>query len=567
MSLPVEAVLFDMGGTLRKTVKRSDQERRQKVHQILQLLGAQRSVDEFACVLSERSRAYKQWAEETESELGERQLWTQWMLPDYPEAQVAPLAVQLNEIWRNANSQYVVLPETKEVILTLFRRGYRLGLISNTTSSVEVPRTFEELQITGCFETVILSCVLGKRKPDPEMLLAATQAMGIDPSRCAYVGDIPRRDVRAARAAGFARAIIISETLTEEHLSSEPELKPDHIVRSLREVVRLFPPRDESLPSAKPGRNGRQAEDEALYDASLSTMWAMRNFPGLEDFFRAARRMGFGKIELNHQVSGRMLEGIDLSRYAFSSVHEPCPADIPLDELKERDWLISSTDEEKRRLGVEAVVKSIRLAAQLGVTRMVVHPGTTGADYRDCRRYYALFNAGQAGTPEYLGLRQKLIEQRAAQARPHLEAVKRSLMELLEISAPLGIRLGLENRFHFIEIPIIDEMEELLNLAGPEQLGFWYDMGHAQVLDRLGFFPHAEWLRRYAARIIGVHIHDAAGTSDHQPLGSGELNFEQLLSYIPADAVRTFEIKPSHAPEKVKRSLHLLAEKGFLKCL
>jgi hypothetical protein len=57
------------------------------------------------------------------------------------------------------------------------------------------------------------------------------------------------------------------------------------------------------------------------------------------------------------------------------------------------------------------------------------------------------------------------------------------------------------------------------------------------------------------------------GISDHQPPGTGELDFERLLAYIPAGAVRTFEIKPSHSPEKVKNGLHFLAEKGFLKCL
>jgi HAD superfamily hydrolase (TIGR01662 family) len=40
-------------------------------------------------------------------------------------------------------------------------------------------------------------------KPDPEALLLASKRLGIDPSRCIYVGD-DGNDVQAARSAGFA---------------------------------------------------------------------------------------------------------------------------------------------------------------------------------------------------------------------------------------------------------------------------------------------------------------------------------------------------------------------------
>ena len=73
-----------------------------------------------------------------------------------------------------------------------------------------------------------------------------------------------------------------------------------------------------------------------------------------------------------------MLDGIDLSRYPFSSVHEPCPADISADELKKRDWLISSTNEEHRQEGVKAIQRSIDLASQLGATAIIIHAAERG---------------------------------------------------------------------------------------------------------------------------------------------------------------------------------------------
>lgn len=568
MSAHIEAVLFDMGGTLRRSVQRNEVEKRQRVEQMLSLIGSDLPPVELIRLLTERSRAYKKWAEETEHEASETELWTQWLLPDFPADQIARLALQLNQIWRSANSQILVRPETKEVVLALFRRGYRLGLVSNTTSSVETPKILEDLEIAGCFETVVLSCQVGIRKPDPEILRSAAGSMGVQPGACAYVGDLPYRDVKAARRAGYARSILISDTLEMAALSDEPLLKPDHLIRDLRELLAIFPARDEAPAGVRPGGNGRSKEEikAPVYDISLSTMWGFRNFPGLEDFFRMARRLGFATLELNHQVNSAMLAGIDLSQYRFTSVHEPCPADISANALKVKDWLISSTDEENRRAGVDSIRKSIHMARDLGARAVIVHPGQVKGDWADEKILCELFTAGRADSPEYRAVRQGLMDRRAATARLHLEALKKSLLELLEVSAPLGIRLGLENRFHYAEIPAQDEMEELLALAGPEQLGFWYDVGHAQVLDRLGFYPHKQWLARFGNRIVGVHLQDACGIQDHQAPGTGDVDFDLVARHLPADAIRTLEVKPVINPERVKNGLKFLAEKGIIQC-
>jgi len=59
--------------------------------------------------------------------------------------------------------------------------------------------------------------------------------------------------------------------------------------------------------------------------------------------------------------------------------------------------------------------------------------------------------------------------------------VYRSLVELPEYAGRLGIRLGIENRYHYLEIPLLDEMGRLLEAIGDERVGFWYDVGHAHT--------------------------------------------------------------------------------------
>src|SRR5512142_1007814 len=242
MTEHIAAILFDMGGTLRRSAKRTREEQYASIQGIMQLIGLQGSVDEFNHTLARRAEAYRHWAQQTHIELTESDLWTKWMLPDFPLEQVSGIAVQLNQLYRQSTALRIAFPETRDVILELFRRGYRLGLVSNTTSSVEVPALLKELEITGCFETVILSTVVGKRKPNPAILLEAAQRMEIAPERCAYIGDRIDRDVAAARKAGFSCAVVLRDPRqSNAEETNDPNLTPDHLITNLRELLDIFP--------------------------------------------------------------------------------------------------------------------------------------------------------------------------------------------------------------------------------------------------------------------------------------------------------------------------------------
>jgi sugar phosphate isomerase/epimerase len=146
-----------------------------------------------------------------------------------------------------------------------------------------------------------------------------------------------------------------------------------------------------------------------------------------------------------------------------------------------------------------------------------------------------------------------------------MRSVRRSLMELAEYAAQMGVRLGLENRFHYNEIPLPDELDDLLDLGGAEVLGYWHDVGHAQVLQHLGFGTHEEWLRRFAGpqgRVIGVHLHDVVGVTDHLAAGLGQVDWDMVARYLPAGALRTCEFQPFNSPQEVAAGLKLLVEKG-----
>ncbi len=302
-------------------------------------------------------------------------------------------------------------------------------------------------------------------------------------------------------------------------------------------------------------------------DASLSTMWAIKNYPNLDDFIQVARQLGVQKVELNHQVDSAMLAHLDLDHIRFSSVHEPCPADISSKDLVDRDWLVSSPDRTSRQLGVDAVRKSIELAHQLSAPVVVVHCGTIPSQGTHEHKLRKLFESGNSDSDEYQEIKGQFIQSRNALAAPRLAAVKESLLELLNYAHHRAVKLGLENRYHYMDIPSLSEMDELLRLADPDHLGFIYDVGHAQALDRLGFYPHEDWLKRYSTRMLGAHLHDVLGVGDHLSPGRGEIDFNIIRPYLPANSFRTIELHPGNTLAQVKHGLSLLVDAGCIKYL
>lgn len=292
-------------------------------------------------------------------------------------------------------------------------------------------------------------------------------------------------------------------------------------------------------------------------------MWGIKRFARFDDFFIAGRAAGFTSFELNHGVNSAMLASVQLNGYRITSVHEPCPADVSPAELKQRDWLISATDEENRRRGVEAVRRSIDLAHRLGAAVVIVHPGRVVMDESLEAGLRQLYREGKRHTPEYARITGLMRAQRVERAPAHLAAVRRSLDELAACAVRVGVRLGLENRDHYFEIPLIEEMEELLAAGYGDTVGYWHDVGHAQKSEFKGYGPHEAWLTRFADRMIGVHLHDVRGMEDHLAAGTGQMPWDMVARLLPVGILRTCEFQNSSAPEEVAAGLRWLVENGL----
>jgi putative hydrolase of the HAD superfamily len=236
-----KAILFDMGGTLVYPARNDPHKRQNYFNYLMTLLNVDQPQHEFYTLLRKRSKAYKKWSEETSRELSEEEIWARWMLPDWPDTHIRRFAVQLNFWWRAARRLNLIPTDMQSTLIELARRGYQLGLVSNTTSRSEGVGVLESHGLIPYFGTIILSTVCGIRKPDPAIFYLALTELGVSPGEAAYIGDRPDRDVLGARQAGIAKTVIIRLTEPFGLAPASAELPPDHLIHSLSDLLEIFP--------------------------------------------------------------------------------------------------------------------------------------------------------------------------------------------------------------------------------------------------------------------------------------------------------------------------------------
>jgi putative hydrolase of the HAD superfamily len=238
----IEAVLFDVNGTLRAR-ELHEPTQRAALHRILELLERESATEEFWDELARRYGAYGKWAQENLLQLSEQEIWTRWLLPDYPSEMLAPVAAELTLAWSERRGRTIPKPGAVETIGELKRRGYRLGVISNTMSSLDVPRSLDAFGWNEYFEVVILSSAVKIRKPAPEIFRAASDAMTLEPASCAYLGNRISKDVTGCKRAGFGFGIVIENPGQPRVDEQVQTIAPDAVIHSLGELLDIFPPR------------------------------------------------------------------------------------------------------------------------------------------------------------------------------------------------------------------------------------------------------------------------------------------------------------------------------------
>src|SRR5919201_3751796 len=198
----------------------------------------------------------------------------------------------------------------------------------------------------------------------------------------------------------------------------------------------------------------------------LSTCWNASRHERVAGILDEHQRLGFRRLEAYcHFTPAQLAELAQGARergMEIASLHGPCP--VPVDERGARapwdDWLASPEDRQ-RTFAVDALKRTIDAAAGIGARAVVVHLGNTGVASRQRAIFETIELHGRGGAAHRRLVAEAWREREAAKG-PHLEAALRSIRALGEHAAGSGVRLGVETRDGYHEIPSLDEVAEVL---------------------------------------------------------------------------------------------------------
>lgn len=180
----------------------------------------------------------------------------------------------------------------------------------------------------------------------------------------------------------------------------------------------------------------------------------------------------------------------------FDSIHGLFGADIDP----------SSPDREHRDACLRIYEQEARLALELGVDSVVVHPSANRADYQS-------YDPGQAQALE-------------AMRWPHFDDFAK---RLIEVGEKLGVTFLIENvpyAFPLGHNP--SALAERIRFHNNPRLRMCFDTGHAHVTDDV-----ARALEKCAPVIDYLHIHDNDGIMDnHRMPGDGTINWARFSASL-----------------------------------
>ncbi|HWC42920.1 MAG TPA: HAD-IIA family hydrolase [Actinomycetota bacterium] len=187
---------------------------------------------------------------------------TSWLVRHHPDATVFPIAEEpLRRALASAGIRMSDRPEEIDIVVASYDRGFDYRKLQIAFDAIWFHRRARLVTTNpdrycpfpggrgepdaGAIVAAIEACTgatceVNAGKPDPLMLEAAMDLLGLAAGDCVMVGDRLATDIRMARAAGMASALVLTGDTTEVALAAAPE--EDRPTWVLERIDRLLPP-------------------------------------------------------------------------------------------------------------------------------------------------------------------------------------------------------------------------------------------------------------------------------------------------------------------------------------
>ena len=130
------------------------------------------------------------------------------------------------------------LPYLDEVMTELKKKGYKLGIITNTVTSREehVRTALRKIDVEKYFDVIITSVDIGHEKPDERIFMTALRMLNVKPKDAVMVGNRVSADVVGGNRMGMKTILFKWNKRYPEKITS-PEEQPTHTIDSLKELL------------------------------------------------------------------------------------------------------------------------------------------------------------------------------------------------------------------------------------------------------------------------------------------------------------------------------------------
>ncbi len=154
-----------------------------------------------------------------------------WIKERYPvlEAEVKDLVA---DFYREHASYLSLEADTRLLLDALAAAGVPFGIVTNG-SAIQLLK-IRELGLDARTSCIHISALVGCRKPEPAIFLAAADDLGVSPRDILFVGDNPEADIVGGAAAGMRTAWLRRGREWPDHLAATP---PDYSINSLAELL------------------------------------------------------------------------------------------------------------------------------------------------------------------------------------------------------------------------------------------------------------------------------------------------------------------------------------------
>ena len=274
--------------------------------------------------------------------------------------------------------------------------------------------------------------------------------------------------------------------------------------------------------------------------------------------------LGFDRVELGHGIRISLMPGIqkmyESGKVKFSSLHNFCPLPVEVMGASPDCYQFSSPYGKERERAIKQTFQTIDFAERLGAPFIVMHLGEVPMKPAT-DSFIKLARKGELLSRKYVCQKIRAVEKREAASAGYLERVKDCLKRVVEYAAAKKVRLGIEGRRGYEEIPSERELPALLDELNSPQIGYWHDFGHIQIKENLAFLSHAEWLKQIGPRTFGCHVQDCIWPAqDHQPPFTGDVDLVKLVPLLPKDCTWVWEMSPRKTAEEIQRSVETWKE-------